>query len=70
MNFEEKLDELEKISEKLDDKNVGLEEGIALYEKGLATLKECLESLEESRGKIAVIKKEMDKLTEESFNED
>ncbi len=68
MEFEKKLDNLEKITTRLEDKDLSLEEGIKLYEEGLALTKECLKSLSESRGKIVLIRKEMDKLTEEPFN--
>lgn len=70
MNFEKKMEELQKIVEKLDNKEVTLEQGISLYEEGLNLTKECLAGLSESKGKIIQIKKEMDKLIEEPFTED
>ena len=69
MEFEKKLEQLEKITERLEDKSLPLEEGIDLYEQGLALTKECLKSLSESKGKIVLIRKEMDKLTEEPFDD-
>ena len=69
MEFEKKLDALTKLVEKLEDKSISLEEGIALYEKGVALTKDCLNSLNESKNKITVIRKEMDRLIEEPFNE-
>ena len=67
MDFEKQLEQLEKITSRLEDKALSLEDGIKLYEDGLALTKECLKSLSESKGKIALIRKEMDKLTEEPF---
>ncbi|MDR2201807.1 MAG: exodeoxyribonuclease VII small subunit [Clostridiales bacterium] len=64
MEFEKKLEALEKIVEKLEAKDVPLEEGIRLYEDGLSLTKECIKALSESKGKISVVKKEMDKLIE------
>lgn len=66
MEFETKLQQLESIAAKLGDKALPLEEGIALYEQGVSLTKDCLKSLSECKGRIAVIRKEMDELLETS----
>lgn len=68
MEFEKNLNELEKIADKLEDKTISLEEGIALYENGLELTKKCLSQLSQNKGKIEVIKKEMDRLLKEPFD--
>ena len=65
MTFEEMYVELENVTKKLDDKDVSLEESIALYNKGIELAKKCLESLNESKGKILLLTDELKKLTEE-----
>lgn len=65
MTFEEMYVELENVTKKLDDKDVSLEESIALYNKGIKLSKKCLESLNESKGKILLLTDELKKLTEE-----
>lgn len=66
--LEDKINELEKLVSKLEKEDVGIEEGITLFEQGLAVAKNCLDSLSESRGKITALKKQMDKLFEEPLN--
>ena len=68
MDFEKKLTELETVVKKLEDKSVNLEDGIALFSKGLQLTRECISSLNESKARISVIKEEMDKLTETAFD--
>ena len=69
MNFEETLKNLQKIIEKLEDKNTTLDEGIAQFEKGVLLTRNCLEVINGSMGKISLLQKDMDKLIETPFNE-
>ncbi|MCL2370363.1 MAG: exodeoxyribonuclease VII small subunit [Firmicutes bacterium] len=66
-NFENKLKELEKIALEMEEKNTTLEKGIELFEKGVSVTRECLTTLNQSKGKITVIKKELDQLMEEPY---
>ncbi|MCL2375311.1 MAG: exodeoxyribonuclease VII small subunit [Firmicutes bacterium] len=63
MEFEKKLSQLEKISQKFDSKDLSLNEGIELFEEGLQLTKECLKSLGDAKSKITVLKEEMNKIT-------
>lgn len=68
MNLDEKLNKLKNITEKLESGNVGIEEGIKLFEEGTVIAKECYTALNEAKGKITQIKKQMDEtITEEGF---
>jgi len=58
MNLDEKLTALKKITEKLEQDNVTLEEGIQLFEEGSRLAKECYTALENAKGKITQIKKD------------
>jgi exodeoxyribonuclease VII small subunit len=69
MKFEEAMDSLNAIIKRLEDKDIELDEGIELYQKGLELARLCLTSLEEAKGKITLIKKEFSKLIEEPFGE-
>ena len=60
----DKIAELEKIVDRLDEQGVTLEEGIALFEDGVKITKECLEYLSKERGKITQIKEQLDGLLE------
>ena len=68
MNFEDVLKALQKIIEKLEDKNTPLDEGIAQFEKGVIITRDCLEIINGSMGKITMLQKDMDRLIEVPFN--
>jgi len=70
MKFEEAMNKLNTIIDKLENKNTELDEGIELYQEGLKLTKICLSSLEEAKGKITLIKKEFGELTEKPFGEE
>ncbi|MCL2676166.1 MAG: exodeoxyribonuclease VII small subunit [Firmicutes bacterium] len=62
MDFEKKLKEIEAISARLQSDDIGLDEGIALFEKSVILTKECLAYLSESKQKIETIKRDLDLL--------
>ncbi len=62
MTFEESLQELEEINDKLERNRVSLEETIQLYERGMELIDYCSKKLEEAEGEI---KKIMEKNGEE-----
>lgn len=70
MGLEQDLKELEALAEKLEKGNLSLDEGIALYQQGISLTKDCLNSLNESKDKIALIKEEMNKLIEKPIDEE
>lgn len=67
MNFDEKLKELKKITEQMEDPNLSMSEGVKLYEKGVELAKSCYDELNGIKGKINVIKQDLDKYKEEVF---
>ena len=69
MSFEESLKNLQKVIEKLEDKNTTLDEGIAQFEKGVLITRSCLEIINGSMGKVSLFQKDMDKLIETPFIE-
>lgn len=64
MEFEQLLKQLEQTVNKLDDPKTTLDEGITLFDEGIRVGKECLTALSEAKGKIVLLKKEMDRITE------
>ena len=58
MNLDEKLTKLKDITDKLENSNVSLDEGIVLFEEGGKIAKECFEALNQVKGKIMQIKKD------------
>lgn len=70
MKLEEKLSELQKIAEQLDNAETSLDTSIELYKKSIELAKSCVDELNEAKGKIAVIKKEADNIIESDVPED
>ncbi len=67
-SFEESLDELEKIANNLENGDLGLDEAINEFEKGIKLSKECSEKLDEAEKRINIlVQGENDELKEEKF---
>ena len=67
MKLEENLKKLEEISNKMENPNIGMDEGVRLYEDGISIAKECYKALNEVKGKITILKADIDKYKEERF---
>ncbi len=57
INFEDALKELEKIAMELEDGDMGLEDSIKRFEKGMKLAKVCHDKLEEAERKIKILQK-------------
>ncbi len=68
MSFEVLLKELETIVARLENQNTTLDEGIELFNKGIALSKQCMTVLNDSKGKISRLKQELDQITSEEFS--
>ena len=55
MKFEEALNELAVINEKLESPDLSLEDSVVLFKKGLELTKFCQKKLEDARQEIEVI---------------
>jgi exodeoxyribonuclease VII small subunit len=56
LTFESALAELEKIVRELEDGQVGLEESLAHYEKGVTLLRRCYSQLQRAEQRILLLK--------------
>ena len=59
-SFEDALNELEGLVEKMESGEMGLEEMVVAFEKGQALVKNCTDRLNEVERRIEVIKKNAD----------
>ena len=67
-SFEENLKELEDIATKLESGDLGLDDAIKEFEKGIKLSKECSNKLDEAEKKINILVQGEDgKLEEENF---
>ncbi len=65
--FEKSLEELEGLVRELEGGDKGLEESLALYEKGVVLAKELTARLEEAKTKVEALSKEGGKLVKKPF---
>jgi len=56
--FEEALDELEKIVQRLEDANLPLDEALGLFEEGIKLSRFCSAKLEEAEKKVEILLKD------------
>ena len=56
LTFESALAELEKIMRELEDGQIGLEESLAHYEKGVTLLRKCYGQLQKAEQRIMLLK--------------
>lgn len=68
MTFEEKVKKLEEILDKIQSGEVGLDEANKLFTEGVELSKSCFQMLEESKGKVTVLRKEIESYIEKPFN--
>ncbi|AVQ36126.1 exodeoxyribonuclease VII small subunit [Staphylococcus kloosii] len=68
-SFEEMMEELESIVQKLDNENVSLEESLDLYQRGMKLSASCEETLKNAENKVNELIKEEDDTDEEQNNE-
>ena len=72
IKFESALEELEKITEKLESGDATLAESLKLYEKGIGLVRVCAEQLDAAEQKVILLQTENDTVKEKDFlkNED
>jgi exodeoxyribonuclease VII small subunit len=68
-SFEEMMEELESIVQKLDNENVSLEESLDLYQRGMKLSASCEETLKNAENKVNELIKEEDDIDEEQNDE-
>ncbi|MGB9839967.1 exodeoxyribonuclease VII small subunit [Thermovenabulum sp.] len=59
MKYEEAIDKLSKIVERLEEGSLSLEESLTLFEEGIRLTKICMKILDEAEGKIQILTKEI-----------
>ena len=63
MNFEEYNARLQEIVKTLEKNDISIEEGTKLYEEGVEIAKKCYEILNKNKGKITILKEELENLS-------
>jgi exodeoxyribonuclease VII small subunit len=68
--FEECLQKLETIVDKLEKGEVPLEQAIALFEEGVKLSNDCRSELDAAEGKVEILLKQGNKVTPQPFDAD
>lgn len=67
-NFEENIEQLEKIANELEKGELNLDESVAKFEEGMKLSKECTKILEEAEKKISILINSQNEIIEEDFD--
>lgn len=68
MTFEEAIEKLKNIKDKLEGKEITLDESIKLYAESVEYTKFCMEELKNTEGKIVAIKSDVDGMFEKPLD--
>lgn len=66
-NFEESMQELEKIVQELENNNLNLDESVKKFEEGMEISKKCNKILEEAEKKITILLENNGEIEEKDF---
>ena len=67
LSFEELIEKLENITNKLEKEQLSLDESVKLFEQGMQISKECNSKLEDAEKKITILINQDNGLKEENF---
>lgn len=67
LNFEELIDKLENITNRLEKEQLSLDDSVKLFEEGIKISKECNAKLEDAEKRITILINDNDELKEENF---
>ena len=65
MILEDNIKKLEEIVKKIDSQNINIEESLALYEEAINLSKLCLNGVKEYKGKLVLLTKELENITQD-----
>ena len=66
-NFEELMEKLEEITNKLEKEQISLDESVKLFEEGMRISKQCNSKLEDAEKRITILINENNEIKEENF---
>ena len=66
-NFEELIEKLEEITNKLEKEQLSLDESVKLFEEGMKISKACNSKLEDAEKRITILINTNDEIKEENF---
>lgn len=70
IDFEQSLESLQALVERLESGNMSLEESLGAFEQGVTLTRECQQALTQAEQKVALLLEQDGKLTTEPFEND
>ena len=70
MKFEESMQELEKIVDQMEKGNLSIDDSLKKFSEGIELCKACAKELDEAKGKVTILQKQMTELVEKPFKEE
>ena len=67
LNFEELIEKLENITNKLEKEQLSLDESVKLFEEGMHISKQCNSKLEDAEKRITMLINDNNEIKEENF---
>ena len=67
INFEELIEKLEEITNKLEKEQLSLDESVKLFEQGMKISKDCNSKLEDAEKRITILINQNNEIKEENF---
>ncbi len=69
MTYEQAVKELEEILQSLENQDTSLDDALKLFEKSVELSKSCFEKIKQTQGKVEIIKKELDEIKVQNFDD-
>lgn len=69
MTYEQAVKELEDILQSLENQDTSLDDALKLFEKSVELSKICFEKIKQTQGKVEIIKKELDEIKVQNFDD-
>ncbi len=67
MDIEKQLKKLEEIVEKIENEKTSIDDAVKLFEDGVEVIKNTQKQISDAVGKITVLKKDLDSLSEQNL---
>lgn len=68
MKFEESMQNLDVIVKEMESGKLSIDESLEHFSKGIKLCEECLNQLNEAKGKVTILQKQMNEIVEKNFN--
>ncbi len=66
MKLEEKIAQLDEYATEIENNDIPLEKALEIFEKSVKLASECMQTLNDCNGKLAVLTEEVKRLTDEN----